>query len=221
MIRLLVSIGMVLFIYCLYEDMGESDLNRKQLRVESLKDKPIEGKEPDHWDWKTGKWIYKNEVQISNSPPNLEPSFDSSMVEQRGDYEVFIDPDLRPYVQLFFEYNRRFGDPIMIDYKNVYIYFNSNIINSDHAVGQCLNTDDRFEVRIDPGDWQRYPKHREALVLHELGHCILGRSHLDDMVSKNHKSIPRSIMHSKWYTYRGLFTQYYREYYLKELFNNF
>lgn len=216
--RLLALSLILLFTYQVYKDMNRVEERREQLRAESLEGKPDPNRRVAHWDWETGTWVYKDQiVKPSGEVPGFRPSIDSSMVEEREGYEVYIDPDLKPYVQLFFEYNYRFGRPIIIDYKNVYIYFHTKIAQ-EGAAGQCFNSETSFEVRIDPGDWNAYPKHREALVFHELGHCILGRGHLDDMVFKESSEMPQSIMHSQWHAYR-IFYDHYKNYYLEELFN--
>ncbi len=70
--------------------------------------------------------------------------------------------------------------------------------------------------------WQaRSEAGREALIFHELGHCLLGRDHKDDFAALQRQKgrgiyLPASLMNT-----RGVRAEYYaadRSYYLKELF---
>lgn len=55
----------------------------------------------------------------------------------------------------------------------------------------------------------------EAIVFHELGHAILKRPHVDDLLPNGEA---KSLMNSLNYDYSGL-SIYKRQYYIDELFN--
>jgi hypothetical protein len=59
----------------------------------------------------------------------------------------------------------------------------------------------------------RSPEAKYALVLHELGHCVLDRSHVEGYLKDN---CPKSLMHPS----DGLFGCFFKnqDYYLRELF---
>lgn len=59
----------------------------------------------------------------------------------------------------------------------------------------------------------RSPEVKYALVLHELGHCVLGKKHVDGYLKNN---CPKSIMHPS----DGLFGCFFKDqdYYFRELF---
>lgn len=70
-------------------------------------------------------------------------------------------------------------------------------------------------VYIDPDAWNSSDDwDREALVMHELGHCLLGRPH-DSRVKES--GIPRSLMYPTKMQTRVYET--HRAYFLEELFN--
>jgi hypothetical protein len=61
--------------------------------------------------------------------------------------------------------------------------------------------------------YSRSPEAKYALVLHELGHCVLDRSHVEGYLKDN---CPKSLMHPS----DGLFGCFFKnqDYYLRELF---
>ncbi len=53
----------------------------------------------------------------------------------------------------------------------------------EDRAAQCLQTDGLQVVSVDPDVWETIcPAQKRALVFHELGHCVLGRSHTDPEV---------------------------------------
>jgi hypothetical protein len=60
------------------------------------------------------------------------------------------------------------------------------------AVGLCLADGAVRQVWLDSQYWAASPECREALVFHELGHCVLGLDH-DDRTTDNGR--PLSVMH--------------------------
>lgn len=134
-------------------------------------------------------------------------------------YEV---PDLiQPYVDAFeLEASKR-GLDINID--NLRVEFRENL-NNGQAAGQCTSprlNSNVFVPHIDldttSANWQNNVYHREILVFHELGHCILDRlEHRDDFLPNgNISSMMRSTGEQ---VYGSLLTGFKRDYYLDELF---
>jgi hypothetical protein len=101
---------------------------------------------------------------------------------------------------------------------NIPIYFLK--IQRESTIGLCFGFKQSILFRyivIDSEYWEKSDSYeREALVFHELGHCVLDKDHNSSMVSflyfLDHR--PKSIMHPySFYQYR-----YYRDDYIKELF---
>jgi hypothetical protein len=64
--------------------------------------------------------------------------------------------------------------------------------------GVCLvYPDDTKEIMIREDWWKSaHPIQKEVLVFHELGHCRLGRTHDEDVLSVNNATVKVSIMNS-------------------------
>jgi len=73
------------------------------------------------------------------------------------------------------------------------------------------------EIIVKKSYWIKAPnKGREGMILHELGHCSLGRKHTEELMIYENEAIPKSIMHP----YNVGDAYYYlpnRERYLKEM----
>ena len=77
--------------------------------------------------------------------------------------------NLRPYVDSFAE--AWGGDMPEI----VYVFG-----PIDDAAGKCISGDGGLVVQVNDKDWDRYCEaQKKSLVWHELGHCVLGRSHTE------------------------------------------
>ena len=85
--------------------------------------------------------------------------------------------------------------------------------------GQCQHlSNDSERVVIDRTYWgQSSSMEREFIVFHELGHCILNRSHLD---TKSQQGACTSIMHSSSFSCRNTYNTNTRKELLDELFSN-
>ena len=107
---------------------------------------------------------------------------------------------------------------VLIDWEHEQISAKFSEIEGD-AVGQCLTFDQGSrEIVIDTEFWQSSNTiSREFLVFHELGHCVLGRAHLDASAGNG---ICSSMMTSGEGTCRANYNQRTREDYLDELFLN-
>jgi hypothetical protein len=69
-------------------------------------------------------------------------------------------------------------------------------------------------ITVDPMLWESLsPVEKQAAFHHELGHCVLHRSHRDEFTEDG---IPLSIMNS--HAIQGVILEAFSEYYLKELY---
>jgi hypothetical protein len=126
---------------------------------------------------------------------------------------------LEPYLDLFEQEAAKRGRNIRID--NLIVEFEEDLRGGE-AAGLCTfasETSPTPHIRLDTTsyNWQNNPSHREILVFHELGHCILNRLHRDDeLPNGNFSSIMRSTGEQ---LYGGNLNAFKREYYLDELFD--
>lgn len=83
----------------------------------------------------------------------------------------------------------------VIDLEKEGIIGNISEIENEHAVGVCnYNANEPNTIIIDASYWKRVNElRREKIVFHELGHCLLGRHHRDDV---DEKGVCVSIMRS-------------------------
>lgn len=134
--------------------------------------------------------------------------------------KVYQVPDeIQPIVSTFIIEAYKRGHRLVID--DLIITYKYNIITSGvHAAGLCRT---RFGhtpiIYIDTTtlNWRNSEMSREQLIFHELGHCILGRSHTRDTLQNGQ---PASLMRPTGETlYGSIMSQYKRDYYLDELFN--
>jgi hypothetical protein len=118
-----------------------------------------------------------------------------------------IDPKLQPYVD---EFSKQFGATVNwvpTTFENL----------KDDWVGVCITGGNQPIVKIDPEYWEEADEgEREALIMHEYGHCILDRNHVNSMVTMEGLKIPKSVMHS--HTFSGSIYLKFKTYYMKELF---
>jgi len=87
------------------------------------------------------------------------------------------------------------------------------------AVGRCLTyTDQTRVIELDKTYWMTQDDvQREFVIFHELGHCILDRSHLDE-ADQQGRCV--SLMHSSNDLCRNNYNARTREEFLDELFFN-
>ncbi len=105
-----------------------------------------------------------------------------------------IDKGLQVYLDKFIEEAKKRG--ITITTENLILKFGTT---TEEICGRCIkvkNDGQRTVTIIDNLNcWQQAPyENREALVFHELGHCLLSRVHRDDFLPNG---IEASIMNSK------------------------
>lgn len=128
--------------------------------------------------------------------------------------EVRIDDELQRYFDSFASAGAERG--VSVDYESAQV---EGLISEldDQVSGQCQHDADAPDrVVIDPDYWGRISHmQREFIIFHELGHCLLNRSHMDD---SNEDGSCASIMHSSSSGCRNLYSSATREIYLDELF---
>jgi hypothetical protein len=108
-----------------------------------------------------------------------------------------VDPTIEVYINKFVEEAALRG--ITIKKENLIAEFTAERTNE--VCGQCLTSKKNIEknqrkITINNSSlcWGTAPnENKEALVFHELGHCLLNRPHKDDLFAN---SAPASIMFS-------------------------
>ena len=103
---------------------------------------------------------------------------------------------MQVYVTSFAEEARKRG--IEVKYENLIMFFDSS---SNNLCGKCskqpLEGQRTVKIKKDFICWTGTAiQNREALVFHELGHCLLGCNHRDDLLPNG---ADVSFMHSKSY----------------------
>ncbi len=90
-------------------------------------------------------------------------------------------------------------------------------IETTGTIGQCISyTNGSKDVVVDESNWNRLDAlEKEYVIFHELGHCILRRSHND---TENASGVCESIMQSGEGLCRSDYTISNRSNLLKELF---
>ena len=94
--------------------------------------------------------------------------------------KVFIDDSLLPFFESFKVEGEQRGWQIDFAFVGVEGYIGK--ATGEDVVGQCNHSADAPDkVTIDAFFWRQASySHKEFVIFHELGHCYLKRSHLDD-----------------------------------------
>lgn len=129
---------------------------------------------------------------------------------------VVVHSDLQVYFDSFeFEAEQR---GIEIDLFEAEVQGFMQSIDDRGVVGQCIENSDGKSIVIDLERWQRLDQlEKEFIVFHELGHCYLGRPHID---TKDNKGECLSMMHSSTTVCDIQYNSVTRAAYLDELFLN-
>ena len=100
---------------------------------------------------------------------------------EEGTNDVNIDPELQPYVDMFLAEASKRGQNIDLADSGLDMIFEEGISTPDYA-GICRYKLGANEIGIDRELWDRTESEnrRQWLVFHELGHCVLDRSHRND-----------------------------------------
>jgi len=115
------------------------------------------------------------------------------------------DEELLPYV-LKFQYNSEIYGGKYIEIENLKIVFKDTTWLSPNTIGVCFLGGITPTINIKPDFWEYASEsEREALIFHELGHCILKQAHRKDRMS-----IMKPELIYDFYSHE--------DYYLKELF---
>ncbi len=116
------------------------------------------------------------------------------------------------YVQAFQSRGTSFGKNVQVD--DLVIEFGK--MERDSEQGYCLlKAEETPVIRVNQSAWDRMSEtERQLLLNHELGHCILGRKHKNDLMHPD--EVPSSVMNS--YAIDSDLYDSHREYYDGELF---
>ena len=129
-----------------------------------------------------------------------------------------VDEPLWVYFQRFEEAAARFN--LQVDLEDIGIQ--ASIAPTPYAgvVGLCNHRDDQpNSILIGREFFDRSSDlHRELIVFHELGHCVLERSHDDGLL---HNGRCKSIMRTGDGSCIDAYDEDHRDYYIEELFEEF
>jgi len=128
--------------------------------------------------------------------------------------ELNIDEELQPYFDRFVEEGANRGEAIDLVAKRIEGFLLD--IEEENVAGQCsYSSSSTRKVNIDINYWNSATDlEKEFVVFHELGHCYLERSHLDEAENRS----CTSIMHSGTSGCRFRYNAASRGTYLDELF---
>ena len=125
-----------------------------------------------------------------------------------------IDEAFQQYVEEFeATYSAETGSTLNVEAYDIPINFgdpnSSGGSGSTNYVGSCKTySNGKKEIIISVDSWERYPRSmKRQLIYHELGHCLLGKEHVD---TRNSTGTPISVMS------RVLINQETYESYMKE-----
>jgi hypothetical protein len=123
-----------------------------------------------------------------------------------------VAPEFEGYVASFEQKAASVGSNVAVD--DVIIKFGA--VKNKRESGLCLISGDQTpRITINKANWDKMDEpEREALIFHELGHCVLRREHRE---SYTDQGIPESLMNP--YTIEGRVYTYNESYYVKELFS--
>ena len=136
--------------------------------------------------------------------------------ENEYNFDTAVEDELKAYFIRFQEEAEIRGK--YIDWTNEEIYARIEAIDGD-ASGRCLTYGQgSHEILIDEEYWTNNNElNREFIIFHELGHCLLGRGHLD-LSFANGTCV--SVMNSGQSVCKKNFNRLTRSMYLDELFSN-
>ncbi len=142
-------------------------------------------------------------------------SIATSCSDDSSDTIYDIDSELAPYVDRFVE--AAADQDRYIDLRDYSLSAHIETA-ADEVAGQCVSyTNGAHRIYIDPEYWVRATDlEREFVVFHELGHCVLGRSHVD---TADDRGLCQSIMTSGLGECRIVYTATTRDDFLIELFD--
>jgi len=121
--------------------------------------------------------------------------------------------EFEPYLRRFNAFSRQQGRSVFADISITY----GNL--KGRHLGMCDEGWLRASrVEINRGAWKTSDDAtREVMIFHELGHCVLGRPHIDTSISLESLNAPKSIMAT--HGVPGQIYSKYQSYYVQELFS--
>lgn len=129
----------------------------------------------------------------------------SGCATRRGSWPADVDPYVKAYRNIS-KAAGRYSDRV----EQVYIRMVDEIDPNSSAVGQCVESDNY--IRIKRSAWEQYDGYeRQALILHELGHCVHFLPHRTGL---GENGWPLSIMYPYVlysYVYSSRYAYYNRE----------
>lgn len=130
---------------------------------------------------------------------------------------VETDEELIPYFEIFAKEAAK--RDIIVDYEAERIEGLLQDILDASIQGQCFRNEEKpKKVIIDVDYWANATElQKQFIIYHELGHCFLGRDHLND---RDVSGDCVSIMHANPGVCNFLLTEDNKEQYLDELFSN-
>jgi hypothetical protein len=118
-----------------------------------------------------------------------------------------------PYVSRFEDTSIDFGNAVKVD--NLVVQFGQMDTPAEHGVCDITGDGSPPTITIDQAYWNQADENtREALIFHELGHCVLRRVH-ETTIAANGE--PESMMYP--YTMDKQVYAKYRQQYLQELYS--
>ena len=128
-----------------------------------------------------------------------------------------VEAELQVYFDMFVSEASAHG--VEIDLTQIDIGGYVQNIETTGTIGQCISySDGSNEVVVDARNWDRVDQEeKEYVVFHELGHCILKRSHND---SQDNYGVCQSIMQSGEGLCQSRYDLNNRTAMLQELFTN-
>lgn len=132
----------------------------------------------------------------------------------RGVGSYSVDSAFEPYVRQFEQDAEAAGRSANV--RALSMHFGATARDSEQ--GFCADGATP-QITINPKAWAEASETtRKVLVYHELGHCVLGRTHRDDQIRSLLGPYPASLMHSE--LIRDSQFLAHREEYLQEFFSN-
>jgi len=144
------------------------------------------------------------------------------------------DPEILPFYDSFISYANFYNYPL--PGTKIYLALDDLEASDSHIKGKCIETSEGNAVVIDRSYWNTLSDtSKEILVFHELGHCLLNRTHrtlyfqgtnktydqgmIPSWEYSTHPNWPMSLMHRSLIG-ENKYNQE-RDYYLSELFMKF
>jgi len=134
----------------------------------------------------------------------------------RKTHVQIIPDEVRPIVNLFFEEGKKRGFQQLLydfDLEIVFVDFLAD------ANGICYSS--QHKIELDRDDWSRMDTQtKEWVVFHELGHCILGRGHINSQLPNGECKSCMKGGDPNFDCSLNLYSSKWRSFYLDELFND-